>query len=276
MEPDETMEVDGARLEELARESLREHLGAAGLSPWEEGGRVWLGIGEASCRVSAGEPIQHPGLWLVPFWFHLALDGEEREVVRESMAGMGPTPEEAAVRVAHDWVDAVLPPVRMMLDPAFRDEGVRVMDVATLDGETEESATWTMFAAPPLLMGRHAREMAEALERQPPVSLVLDQVTGYLTAGRRHWVKTFLTRFGDSLSGEVMIDNEPDPEALEALKRFAWPPVEGFAGFRQFLILHPDAVPMEPPPELKARLQDLAYGTSPKPEAPERPWWKLW
>src|SRR4028119_1116518 len=42
MEPDETMEVDGARLEELARESLREHLGAAGLSPWGEGGRGWV------------------------------------------------------------------------------------------------------------------------------------------------------------------------------------------------------------------------------------------
>ena len=218
MEP----EQEGGRIVELARESLREHLGAAGLHPWEEGGRVWLGIGELSCRIVAGDPIQHPGVWLVPFWFHLALDGDEREVVRESMAGMGPTLEEAAVRVAHDWVEAVLPPVRMMLDPAFRDERVRVLDVATMDGETEETATWTMYAGPPLLLGAHPAEIAEALERQPPVSLVLDQVTGYLEAGRRHWVKAFLTRLGDAPSGEVMIDNEPDPEALEALMRFQW------------------------------------------------------
>ena len=275
-------EPDRERLLELARESLRGHLGAAGLHPWEEGDRVWIGVDELWCRIHAGDPIRHPGLWLVPFWFELALDADGREVVRESMAGMGPTPEEAAVHVSHDWVETVFPPVRMMLDPEFCDERVRVLDLASMDAGTGETTAWTMFAGPPLFFGAHAGTIAEALERQPPVSLVLDQVTGSLHLRRRHWVKTFLTRFGGTVEGEVRIDNEQDDEALASLMRFQWPPVDGLAGFRQFLIMRPEPASAQPRPELKAQLRDLVGGAPPAdtraepPPEPRRPWWKIW
>src|SRR5688572_23005348 len=94
---------DPKDLAALARESLVVHLRSAGLDAREEDGRVWTGLDGVSCRVTVGDPIEHPGLWLVPLWFDLALDAEGTEVVRESIAGMGETPEAAAVHAAHDW-----------------------------------------------------------------------------------------------------------------------------------------------------------------------------
>lgn len=264
MEQDE----ETTRLAGLVRESLREHLRAVGLHPWNEGERVWTGLGEAWCRVFVDEPQRRPSLCLVPVWIEMVLDGTDDGAVRESLAGTGATAEEAAVAAAHDWMDVVFLPVRQMLDPVFHSDHVEVLPLVSRDDDTGEATAWTIYAGPPLLRGADAEAILAAVERQPPIGLVLQQVTGHLHRRERHWVKTYLARWGDQVQGEVTIDNAPDEDALAALARFAWPDVEGYASFRRFYILQPDPG-AEPDPGLVAGLPRVT-------EPARRPWWKLW
>lgn len=264
MERDEETE----RLAGLVRASLREHLRAAGLQPWEESGQVWTGLGETWCRVFVDAPQRRPELCLVAVRIELVLDGTDDGAVRESLAGTGATAEEAVVAAAHDWVTAVFLPVRQMLEPAFHGHEVEVMPLVSRDDETGQVTAWTVYAGPPLLRGADAEAVAAALERQPPITLVLEQLTGHLHRRERHWVTTFLARWEGQVQGEVTIDNAPDDDALAALARFGWPAGEGFASFRQFYILQPDPA-AEPDPELVAGLPRVT-------EPARRPWWKWW
>jgi hypothetical protein len=255
-------------LEELARESLRSHLESAGLAPWTDGDHLWIGLGVLRCRVFAGEPLPRE-IALVPFWFELSLD-EGDAVVRESIAGVGATPGEAAVHAAHDWVETVLPPIRAMLDPAYRPDGVWTYDVVSVDGETDVTTAWTVFAGPVLYQGEHTDALQEALDAQtPPFARVLDPVTGYLHLREPHWVKLLLWRVGSELPGEVMIDNEPSDEALERLRAFEWPAREGSMGFRQFLVMAPDPSPAAADPRLEAMSRERLRSV-------DRPWWRFW
>jgi hypothetical protein len=55
-----------------------------------------------------------------------------------------------------------------------------------------------------------------------------------------HWIRTFVSSFSGKLQAvEVLLDNEPWPDAIELVGRFDWKPDQAYGSIRHFLIAIP-------------------------------------
>lgn len=262
------MEV--AELEALVAESLATHAEAAGMRPWRADGVVHLGHGVA-CRVAIDPPRPRTDGALLAVWFTVGT-GDGAPPIVESLVGIGATAAEAAVHAAHDFVETVLPAVRGLVEPGYANAGMAEIELVSRDVDTGRETRWRVLSAPPLLWGEAPDALRAAVDAQSPLlRFALNTVTGFLHLRERHWVKIYLCRGANGVTGEVRVDNEPVPEGLEEARAFRWPdaPPHAVMTVRQFVLLEPMPGEAAPDAELRAALDRAAAPASP----PRRQWW---
>lgn len=177
---------------------------------------------------------------IVPVGIEVRFDSSERGIY-DTVVGLAEDRKVAVVEAVQLWSNTVFTVIRS----AFGDEvppntGVQNFSLALEDEESGAVTQWMLTLGPAHLRGTNASLFAREIEGGQWVELLIDALTPLTRDEDLHWIKVYIAmQPNGSIFAECRFDNEEWPDAARVLQSVAWPTVEGFVQFRQFLVLSP-------------------------------------
>lgn len=168
----------------------------------------------------------------------------------------GPSMEGALEACANTFMDVTFPPIETLFTQKRPEgPGTGSLTLTSFTIGRDRAVKWDVVIGQLQILNDAAGEVRARLKSQPPVTLILETLTGYLAEPRLHWVKLYAakTRSGGAVFG-CAINGHKSPQAeAEMSCKFGDPP-PGDWEFRQFLVVRPlDDADQTITEELRAR-----------------------
>jgi hypothetical protein len=189
--------------------------------------------------------------------------------VHDLVTQRGPSLEGALEACANTFMDVTFPPLEALFT-GKRPEGPGTGTV-TLTSFTiglDRAIKWDVVLGQLQLLNDPDGEVRSRLKSQPPVTLMLDTLTGHLAEPRLHWCKLYGANtlaaglvFGCAIDGQKSAQGE-----AEMAHKFG-KPLPGEWEFRQFLAVRPVG---DADPAVTAELRERAAGAFPEKK---KNWW---
>lgn len=178
----------------------------------------------------------------------------------------GPSLDGALEACANTFMDVTFPPLETLFSGKRPGTGTITLSSYTIG--LNRALKWDGLLGSLQIQNDPGGEVRERLKKHPPITLMLDALTGHLSEIRLHWCKLYGSNtpaggliFGCSIDGQ-----KSAPAEAEMAAKFGEPP-PGHWEFCQFIVVRPAG---EADPATAAALRDRAAEAFPQRK---RSWW---
>lgn len=161
--------------------------------------------------------------------------------IRDLVTQHGPSLDGALEACANTFMEVTFPPLHSLFTgrrPEGPGTGTLTMTSFTI--EIDRAIRWDVVLGRLQVLNDPGDAVRERLKAQPPVTLMLDTLTGHLSEPRLHWCKLYCANtraaglvFGCAIDGQKSAEGE-----AEMAQKFG-EPLAGAWEFRQFLLARP-------------------------------------
>ena len=274
MEPATQPQPDFSVVERTWEARLRK----LGLTPW----RVGTGIATGHQRLEVYrqetqaaefdlDPQGHGFLASVEVKVVVEPPGLGRYEILDLVTQQGESLEGALTRCAETFMEVTYPPLEALFTGRKPEgPGTGTVTLTSFTVGLGRAFTWDVILGSLQILNDPDGALRQRLKERPPVTMVLDAITGQLSEPRLHWCKLYGGNFAATgVKFGVSIDGQKSREAEAEIATKFGPPPPGEWEFRQFLaVRHTGDADEKTTAELRARAA-AAFG----PEKPARSGW---
>jgi len=239
----------------IAQDVLYNQLIKLGLKPVKLKNRLKIGLGELSCEFTIYDFDSHEQFYNVGIGIQIFEKFTDTEgILVYQMGNGGPSPENAIKNAVFQWIETVLEPIANIFDKdRWIETGNRVIAPYSLMTHklfSDSIQTWKVIPGEIYTISYDGDDKKSLLLKKQvkssefstsfwikPFADLIDQ--NKLDNKSIVWMKYFLMgqkRHGAE-AGEVKLNNQDWPEALNILSTYKWPELSASTAFKQFIII---------------------------------------
>ena len=189
--------------------------------------------------------------------------------VRDLITQRGPSLEGALEACANTFMDVTFPPLEALFtDKRPEGPGTGAVTLTSFTIELDRAIKWDVILGQLQILNDPDGAVSERLKTRPPITLMLDALTGHLAEPRLHWCKLYgANTSGAGLVFGCSIDGQKSAQAEAEMSSKFGEPLAGEWEFRQFHAVRPIG---DADPQTTAQFRARAAQVFPQTK---KPWW---